>query len=88
MFGNKNFMESQTKEVKISEVSVEVVDQFLMFLYTGRLKDKRREGSDEPVWVEMLPQLVYISQKVRLVTVHVVNVQSIYCVFVCSNSTG
>jgi len=66
MFGNKNFIESQTKEVKILDVSVEVVDQFLTFLYTGRLKDKRREGSDEPVWVEMLPQLVYIAEKVRL----------------------
>jgi len=69
MFGNKNFKESQTKEVKISDVSVDVMDQFLTFLYTGRLKDKRREGSDDPVWVDSLPQLVYIAEKVRQVMI-------------------
>jgi len=54
--------------VKITDASPEVVDQFLTFLYTGKLKDKRRKGNDddEPVWVQMLPQIIYIADKVNL----------------------
>jgi len=63
---NKDFLEKKSRVVKISDASPEVVDQFLTFLYTGKLKDKRKKGNedDEPVWVQMLPQIIYLGDKV------------------------
>jgi len=46
-------------------VTSEVIDHFLMFLYSGKLKDIRKfETSAEFVWVDLLPQLVNLAQKV------------------------
>jgi len=52
-------------ELKIDNVSADVVDQFLTFMYTGSLKEKRPEGSSNDLtWIELLPQLVCIARKV------------------------
>jgi len=41
------------------DVDFEVMDAFLTFIYSGRLKDTRKDNTTpEPIWVEMLPQLV------------------------------
>jgi len=68
---NKEFIENESRVVKMNDVSLEVVDQFLTFLYTGQLKDKERaeegtsgENNDKTWAEEMLPGLAYISDKV------------------------
>jgi len=66
MFSNKEMEERKEGVVKMNDASLEVVEQFLTFLYTGRMKDKEgREASNEPTWVALLPQLVYIADKVN-----------------------
>jgi len=51
------------------DVTLEVFDLFLTFLYYGSLKDTRMpDGGDQslgqPSWVEMLPKLVLLADKV------------------------
>jgi len=66
MFSNNEMVERKEGVVKMDDISFEVVEQFLTFLYTGRMKDKEgREGNTEPIWIELLPQLVYIADKVK-----------------------
>jgi len=64
MFQNETMVEKKAGVVKIGDVSVEAVDQFLNFLYCGKLKEKLESKTDEPTWVKILPELVYIAQKV------------------------
>jgi len=64
MFTNKEFVENESRLVKLNDVKVEVVDQFLTFLYTGQFKNEDKVDGDDPRWVEMLPQLAYIADKV------------------------
>jgi len=64
MFKNKEFVENESRIVKLKDVKVKVVDQFLTFLYTGLFKNKDPVEGDDPRWVEMLPELVYIADKV------------------------
>jgi len=67
MFGNKTFSENKERVVEVDDVSLEVVDQFLTFLYTGQLKDNRVERTgNNPTWIELLPQLVYVGDKVTI----------------------
>jgi len=40
MFHQKNMIEKQEGVVKINDVSPEAMEQFLVFLYTGDIKDK------------------------------------------------
>jgi len=46
------------------DVDLEVIHQFLTFIYSGRLKDTRNETTAEPLWVESLPELVQLALKV------------------------
>jgi len=58
-------MKEEKSVMVLDDAPVEVVENFLTFLYTGRFKDKRRrEGSDDPVWVEMLPKLTSMAVEV------------------------
>jgi len=58
--------------VKLEDESVEVIDQFLTFLYSGKLKDTTTVDEEntsgvgviEPIWVELLPSLVNLADKV------------------------
>jgi len=53
--------------VKMEEVvSLEVIDQFLTFLYSGKLKEGVGALNTRPVWVSLLPHLVGLAYKVRL----------------------
>jgi len=66
MFSNKEMVERKEGVVKMDDASLEVVEHFLTFLYTGRMIDKEgKEGSNEPIWVALLPQLVYMADKVK-----------------------
>jgi len=67
MLENDGMIEKRKGEIEISDVSSEVMDQFLHFLYSGRFTNKRsQEGKEGPVWVGMLPQLVYVADKVLI----------------------
>jgi len=47
------------------DVALEVIDHFLTFIYSGRLKDTRKDRhSAAPVWIECLPELVQLAVKV------------------------
>jgi len=47
------------------DVALEVIHQFLTFIYSGRLKDTRKDSaSADPLWVELLPELVQLALKV------------------------
>jgi len=47
------------------DVALGVAEQFLIFIYSGRLKDTRNVStSADPLWVEFLPQLVQLAVKV------------------------
>jgi len=47
------------------DVALEVIHQFLTFIYSGRLKDTRKDDtSDDPLWAELLPELVQLALKV------------------------
>jgi len=47
------------------DIALEVIHQFLTFIYSGRLKDTRKDSaSADPLWVELLPQLVQLALKV------------------------
>jgi len=54
--------------LKIEEeegVTLEVMDHFLTFLYSGKLKNGDETGPNgRPVWVGLLPQLVHMAHKV------------------------
>jgi len=69
MLTNKDTAEKKSGVIKITDASVEVMDQFLNFVYSGRLKDKKkRKGkSENPLWVSLLPELVYVADKVSFV---------------------
>jgi len=64
MLSKAEMVERKEGVVKMDDAPLEVVELFLKFLYTGQLKDKRREGTSDPIWVALLPQLVYIANKV------------------------
>jgi len=68
MFQNETMMERRTGVIKITDVSVETIDNFLNFLYCGKLKVQ------EPSWVTILPELVYIAHKVSSVICEFVKV--------------
>jgi len=52
---NKEFVENETRLVKLNDVKVKVLHQFLTFLYTGKFKDlDQEENDDDPSWVDML----------------------------------
>jgi len=54
-------------KLEVEDVALEVMDIFITFLYSGKLKDTREEeDDDDPTWVEMLPQLVDLAYKVSL----------------------
>jgi len=57
---------SQQEKVKIDDMSPKLVNQFLNFIYTRSMKDERHLRSDDPTWIEMLPQLVCMADKVNL----------------------
>jgi len=63
---NKEFVENESRLVKLNDVKVEILHQFLPFLYTGKFKhdDDQDEDDDDPSWVEMLPHRAYIDDKV------------------------
>jgi len=61
---NTDMVEKQRGEIEISDISPEVMSQFLHFVYSGRLQNKRQGGKDEPEWVRMLPELVKVADKV------------------------
>jgi len=47
------------------DVAIEVIDIFLNFLYSGKLKGVRKpELSVKPTWVAILPDLVALADKV------------------------
>jgi len=64
MLTNKDMAEKKSGVIKITDASVEVMDQFLSFVYSGRLKDKRKGKSENSLWVALLPELVYVADKV------------------------
>jgi len=64
MLKNENMIEKTAGVIKMTDVSVEAVDQFLNFLYCGKLKNDSKDETVEPTWVKILPELVYIAQKV------------------------
>jgi len=54
-------------KLEVEDVALEVIDIFLNFLYSGKLKDIREEDDDDkPTWVKMLPQLVDLAYRVSL----------------------
>jgi len=65
MFSNEKMVERKEGVVKMDNASLEVVEFFLTFLYTGRLKDKLREETSNPTWIELLPELVSIADKLN-----------------------
>jgi len=47
------------------DVAIKVIDQLVTFIYSGRLKDTRKDNtSADPLWVETLPELVQLAVKV------------------------
>jgi len=72
MFISEGMTERKNGVVTMYDVSPEVVDQFLSFLYTGRFKNKRKANDNQDgfveVWVEILPQLVFMADKVHYIT--------------------
>jgi len=64
MLSKREMVENKEGVVKMDDASLEVVEVFLTFLYTGRMKDKRKDETSDPIWVSLLPQLVYIADKV------------------------
>jgi len=71
MFGNRELPENQSRVlVEMSDGSVEVIDLFLTFLYTGEFKDKEGTSENFQAWnEEMLNGLVHISDKVSVITI-------------------
>jgi len=61
---------NERKEGKVvvkmeDDVSLEVIDHFLTFLYSGVLKGGESVvPSGRPVWIDLLPQLVRMAHKV------------------------
>jgi len=64
MFSQEHTIEKETGIFKISDVPLDVMDQFITCLYTGKFNGKRKECDGEPSWVDMIPQLVYFADKV------------------------
>jgi len=62
-------MEMNKRILTMNNVAMDAVEQFLTFLYSGKLKeaeinDARRYFSAEPIWVERLPQLATMAYQV------------------------
>jgi len=53
-------------KLEVEDVALlEVLDIFLTFLYSGKLKDVRKHcRSVDPTWVEMTPKLIDLAHKV------------------------
>jgi len=63
MFEQENTTEKETGIVKITDAPLEVMDEFLTFIYTGNFnKNRIRDG--ESAWLGMIPELVYVADKV------------------------
>jgi len=53
------------------DVDFEVMDAFLTFIYSGRLKDNRKDNTTpDPIWVDVLPQLVRLAVKVKCIALY------------------
>jgi len=65
---SEGMAERKSGVVAMNDVSSEVIDHFLSFVYTGRFKNKRKanENGFVEVWVEIVPQLVYMADKVNV----------------------
>jgi len=76
---------NENKEGKVvvkmeGDVSVEVIDLFLTFLYSGVLKGGESVvPSGRPVWIDLLPQLVKMAHKVILIIIIHRHYASVQC---------
>jgi len=67
MLSQKEMVEKQEGVVKMTDVSVEALEYFLFFLYTGEIKEKGASRTKDPFWISLLPELVYMADKVRVI---------------------
>jgi len=68
MFVSEGMAERKNGVVTMNDVSPGVVQQFLSFVYSGRFKNKQGKANENgfvEVWAEILPQLVYMADKVH-----------------------
>jgi len=65
MFEQENTIEKETGIVTITDSPLEVMSEFLTFIYTGDFKQERIHDG-ELAWIGMIPELVYVADKVGL----------------------
>jgi len=65
MLRQKQMSETREGLVEITDVSVEALEHFLAFVYTGDVTAKRISDTEKLSWVKSLPELVYMADKVR-----------------------
>jgi len=64
MLESNGMVKKEKEVVEISDIFVEVMDQFLSFVYSGRFKYETGNGKALTDCVKMLPDLVYVVDKV------------------------
>jgi len=64
MFGNEEL--NKEGHLEISDISVNAFAWFLKYLYTGIVKDESKEDKDqeEEGFLQLLPEIAYIADKV------------------------
>jgi len=65
MLRQKEMTEKQEGIVEMTDVSAEALEHLLAFIYTGGITTNRTSGTKD-LWVKLLPELVYMADKVRI----------------------
>jgi len=65
MFENKEMKEGKYGHVEISDISVNAMEWFLRYLYTGIVMSESEDAEEEQRLFQLLPEIAYIENKVR-----------------------
>jgi len=65
MFENKEMKEGKDGHVEISDISINAMEWFLRYLYTGVVMSESEDIEEEQRFFQLLPEIAYIADKVR-----------------------
>jgi len=64
MFENKEMKEGKDGQVEISDISINAMEWFLRYVYTGIVMSESEDAEEEQRFFQLLPEIAYIADKV------------------------
>jgi len=65
MLESKEMKEGKDGHIEISDISINAMEWFLRYLYTGVVMRESEDAEEEQRFFKLLPEIAYIADKVR-----------------------